>query len=454
MITFTNLTGANEIGANSYLVEFGRSRVLLDCGTHPKKDGVATLPDLDKVAFDSLETIFLSHAHLDHSGGLPVVMREQPKARVLMTDATRDLVEALLHNSVNVMTAKKQEENVTDYPLYTHRELDTIHPRWETVNPGRPFHFSEKEDVTCEFYHAGHILGAVGMLFNYQGHRLLYTGDIHFEDQTITKAASLPTENLDTVVIETTRGAFDRAAHYSRASETVRLAESINTIIDRGGAVLIPIFAMGKTQELLIILHELKKTGQIPNAPVHIGGLSTKMTNIFDKLADRSHRHYAGFKIMQKVELMVSSSRKGNRQLEYNPGSIYALSSGMMMEHTLSNQFARYFLENPRAGILFVGYADPESPSGKILSARPGDAIKLNHNAPAQALKCSVDRFDFSGHATREAICDYLVKVKPKNIILVHGDENALNWFRKELAVILPKSKVIVPPSGQKLTLA
>lgn len=455
MIHFTNLAPANEIGGNSYLVEFGGCKVALDAGTHPKREGLETLPKLDLLDFDSLDAIFLTHAHLDHSGALPVMMREQPGARVFMTEATRELVDAMLHNSVNVMVSKREELGIVEFPFYTHRELDNLFPKWEVGKVGKPFHFSHREEVTCEFFDAGHILGAVAPVFNYEGHRLLYTGDIHFEEQTLTRGAELPEGQIDTVIVETTRGAVARDPAYTRRREIERLAESINASLDRGGSVLLPVFAMGKTQELLIILHELKATGTIPRStPIHIGGLSTKMTGIYDRLADRTRRNFPGFRIMHEVDLMVSTSRKRSRQIEYNARSIYALSSGMVTEKTTSNEFASNFISNPLSGMHFVGYCDPDSPGGKIVAAKRGERIKLQKNGEARELLCDVKKFDFSGHATRESICQYLGKIRPKNVILVHGDGEALSWFEATLAQQLPESRVIVPKPGERIEIA
>ncbi len=453
MIELVNLSAGREIGSNCYLVTFGNTRVLLDAGTHPKRDGLKTLPRLDTLDFGSLDGIFLTHAHLDHSGAIPVAMRKHPEASVFMSEATRHLVDAMLHNSVNVMTSKRDELEIRDYPLYTHRELDKLATRWETSSSGHPFYFSDKDDVTCEFYDAGHILGAVSPLFEYEGKRILYTGDIHFEDQTLTRGANLPKGPIDTVIVETTRGAVERRADYTRANEIDRFAKSANEILRRGGSVLAPVFAMGKTQELLITLHRLKEEGRIPAAPVHIGGLSTKMTMLYDKLASRTRRHFRDLKILQDIELTIASSRKSTRQIEYQPGCIYALSSGMMMEHTPSNKVAHLMVENPRNGILFVGYADPASPAGEILRTEPGGMIQLNKNSPKQALNCSVERFDFSGHATRESICDYLESVTPTNIILVHGDSDALDWFEAELAKRIPNATVTIPEPGKTISL-
>ncbi|MEM1294135.1 MAG: MBL fold metallo-hydrolase [Verrucomicrobiota bacterium] len=453
MIELVNLSAGREIGSNCYLITFGQTRALLDAGTHPKKEGAETLPRFNCLGYGDLDAIFLTHAHLDHSGAIPVAMREHPNANVFMSEATRHLADAMLHNSVNVMTSKRDELEIHEYPLYTHRELDKVTSRWETSQSGRPFYFSDTDDVTCEFYDAGHILGAVSPLFEFEGRRILYTGDIHFEDQTLTRGAKLPEGPLDTVIVETTRGAVERREDYTRESEIERFSNSLNAILERGGSALVPVFAMGKTQELLITLHRLKEQGKLRSAAVHIGGLSTKMTQLYDRLASRTRRHFQDLKILKDIELTVASSKKRTRQIEYQPGCIYALSSGMMMEHTPSNKVARMMVENPKCGILFVGYADPKSPAGQILATAPGEKIQLNKNAPEQPLNCSVERFDFSGHATRESICDYLVGVQPKNVVLVHGDDDALAWFEAELKVRLPDSRIIIPVPEQPIEL-
>ena len=453
MISLLNLSAGREIGSNSYVLQFGSSKVLLDAGTHPKRDGLATLPKFSKLNYDELDAIFLSHAHLDHSGALPVAMREHPSARVFMSLGTKEVVDALLHNSVNVMSAKREELDIYEYPFYTHRELEKAYERWETSPVGKPFHFSKREDVTCEFFDAGHTVGAISQVFDYQGRRVLYTGDIHLEDQTLTRAAELPRGGLDTVIVETTRGASPRPPEYTRASEIDKLADSINAILENRGSVLMPVFAMGKTQELLFILHELEQDGRIPKVPVHIGGLSTKMTQIYDRLSGQTRRNYPGFQLLKELDLIICSNRKRAQKIEYQPGCIYALSSGMMTQNTFSNKFSRYFIENERCGVLFVGYCDPDSPAGKLLVASPGDKLQLNTNASEQELKCRVEKYDFSGHATRESILEYLVEVNPKNIALVHGDDDAMAWFEAQLGQRLPETRLISPEPGKVVEL-
>ena len=131
-LTFTNLTRAVEIGANCYAIQLADKTVILDSGLHPKLEGEAALPHHGLIADDSVEAIILSHAHHDHVGSLPVLMRRHPRAPVFMTEATRQLSDVMLHNSVNVMT-KKRDEGISAYPLFTHREVELCTKRWQAA---------------------------------------------------------------------------------------------------------------------------------------------------------------------------------------------------------------------------------------------------------------------------------------------------------------------------------
>jgi len=454
MITFQSLLRRNEIGANSYFLEIDGTRIVLDSGMHPKEEGLDSLPAHHELQPDSIDAIFVSHSHLDHSGSLPVLMSNQENAEVYMTPATAKLVDALLHNSVNVMESKRIELGITDYPFYTHRELDRASKRWRTFGYERPFTIGGPEsEVRATFYDAGHILGSAGVMLETLDQRIFYTGDVQFEDQTLIPGAQLPEEDIDTLIIETTRGASPRSEEYSRSEEEAKFAASIAQCIEKGGSVLIPVFAMGKTQDVLTMLHRFKSEGLIPDAPIHIGGLSTKMTLIFDEFADSTPRNQPGFRIMKDMEVKTGGRRKKRAPIVNQPGGIYALSSGMMTEKTVSNNFARTFITNPKNHLLFVGYADPDTPAGQIRSGNLGDLINLDPDREPIQFNCPMEIFDFSGHATRQSLLDYILRVKPKKTILVHGDLEATQWFADQLKEQLPETEVIIPLPGKKYSL-
>jgi Cft2 family RNA processing exonuclease len=450
---FLNLTRHVEIGANCYALTLAGHTVILDSGMHPKREGEEALPDLARLrGRPPAEAIFLSHAHHDHLGSLPIMTRWHPGAPVFTTEATAELGEIMLHNSVNVMTRQREENGMLEYPLFTPREVDVSVKQWQRVPLHRAFTLAGErsaggEEVTFEFFDAGHVLGAAGVLFRAEGRTVFYTGDVNFEDQTISRGARFPEEGVDVLIIETTRGDYETPAGFTRAGEELRLAEAICAAFKRGGAVVMPLFALGKTQELLAMLHGFRRRGQIPNCPIYIGGLGAKLTEAYDGLAHSAPRLRPEMQILDSTAPFVLAGR-GAHDAPIKPGRIYALSSGMMTEKTLSHTFAQRILSSPEHSLFFVGYADPESPAGRIRAAAPGAALALEGDAGPRPIRCTVEQFSFSGHASRESILAYITRLKPKKVVLVHGDPPAVAWFQESVKTALPETEVVLPTPG------
>ena len=458
----TNLTGAIEIGANCYLLEAAGKRLLLDTGYHPKREGTEGLPRFELVKDGTVDAILMSHAHQDHIGSLPVAMRRHPDAPVLMTEATRNIGETMLHNSVNVMLAEKNEHDTPGYPLFTHREIDGGMRRWKTLPLHTRFDLagervSPTEDCpfTMEFFDAGHILGSVGTVIRAEGKTIFYSGDVQFTDQNISRAASFPDfadEPCDVMIMESTRGDSPSPAGFTREGEMDRLAADIRRVFERGGCVLVPLFALGKTQEFLAMVHALRRAGKLPNCPIYIGGLGAKLTEAYDKLASRTPRQVPDLCLMDDLAPFVIGGANAH-EIQVRPRRIFALSSGMMMEKTLSNTVARKFFSQPENAIFFIGYADPESPAGKLRAAKTGDIISLAPEHAAEPIQCEVGTFTFSAHAARETIVDYIKKVKPKKLILVHGDPGAIGWLTGTIRAELPETEIVLPIPGASFEL-
>ena len=455
---FINLTRRTEIGANCYYLGAGGQGVVLDCGMHPKEEGEMALPLLATLAGRPVDALLLSHAHLDHIGSLPVLMRQQPQARVFMTEPTAAIGDALLHNSVNVMTREREEVGVI-YPLFTHRETERATDRWQHCPLGQPFTVDGErsrprpnDELSFEYCEAGHVLGAAGILLRAEGRTVFYTGDVNFDDQTLTKGAVFPESGIDVLIIETTRGDSPLPESFSREAEEGRFAEAIGRAFARGGCVLVPVFALGKTQEVLTMLYKFKRTKMIADVPIYIGGLSSKMTEIYDRRANHTARVWPRLQLFPEVGPFVLNG-KTIADAPARPGRIYALSSGMMTPKTLSNIFARRILERPEHSIFFVGYADPESPAGVLRSSQPNELVSLDEEEPAQSLRCRLEQFQFSAHASRESILEYIKKVAPKKVVLVHGDVPAVEWVRAAVAAALPGSEIIVPAPGVEIEL-
>ncbi|MEI6714010.1 MAG: MBL fold metallo-hydrolase [Verrucomicrobiota bacterium] len=459
---FTNLTRQIEIGANCYLLETAGKRIVLDCGGHPKLEGRESLPLLDRLKEllqdNPLDAIILTHAHQDHLGSLPVLMRHHPKAPVFLTEPTMQLADVMLHNSVNVMM-KRKEQGQPDYPLFTHREATACVKRFNPIPLHQKFTIegervrpSDSVDLSIQFEDAGHILGSVAVLIESGYERLLYTGDVNFRDQSLMCGAKLPEQKVTTVVIECTRGATPEAADFSREKEELRFVTAIQEVFAQGGSILMPVFALGKTQEFLTMIHKFRKKGLLPEFPIYIGGLSTKLTEIHDRLASASHRQHAGLDLLESVAPFTISGRELNK-FSIRPGRIYALSSGMMTENTLSNVIANQFIPNPAHAIFFVGYADPESPAGRLRSTKKGDSIMLSATSEPEVLRCRVETFGFSAHSSRETSVEYLQKAAPAKIVFVHGDPDAMEWFKETMRPLLPQTELLSAEPGVTMEL-
>ncbi|MEY2546076.1 MAG: hypothetical protein QOG48_1193 [Verrucomicrobiota bacterium] len=456
---FTNLTRRTEIGANSYYLEVDGHRLVLDSGMHPKFEGEEALPNFAALQDRQVDAIIVSHAHQDHIGTLPVLMRRQPQARVFMPEATGEIGDALLHNSVNVMTRQREELAAMLYPLFTHRGVQDASELWQfcpmrqpiTIN-GERARPNEHDTLTFEFFDAGHVLGSSGVMLRTRDQTVFYTGDVNFDDQTIMQAAQFPEGKIDILIMECTRGDHPAPAGWTRAGEEKRFCEAINAAFDQDGCVLIPVFALGKTQEVLAMLHNFKREQLLPDCPVYIGGLSAKMTGIYDRRSSMSRRQLPRVQLMQEVDPFVLNGQN-IREAPARAGRIYALSSGMMTPKTLSNIFARRVIENPRHAVFFVGYADPISPAGILRDAEQETEIALDSDEAPQRLRCQRKQFQFSAHASRESLVEYAKKIAPKKIVLVHGDPPAVEWMRSRLHVDLPQTEIIVPPPGIEIEL-
>jgi Cft2 family RNA processing exonuclease len=455
---FVNLTRYTGIGANSYWLRVGGKNIILDAGADPKREGLGGLPHFALVPQGTVDAVIITHAHQDHVGSLPVLTYREPQSPVFLTEATAQISDIMLHNSVSVMVRQREELGLMEYPLYTHRGVDISEHAWvrcrlrQRLNlAGEPC--EDDDQVTFEFYHAGHILGSTGVMIRHKGRALFYTGDVNFENQTLMTGADFPVEGVDYLLMETTRGDAPLPVGFSRADEEERFSRAVRGVIEEGGTLTIPVFALGKTQEVLALLWKMRLRGEMGNIPIYIGGLSVKVTTIYDAMAGNTVRSHPELQLLQEMAPYVLSGRE-IASAQPRKRAIYALSSGMMTEHTLSNIFARRVLGDAAQSLFFVGYSDPDSPSWRVRRGTTGDEVLLDKNHPPVTMRCRVREFNFSAHANRETLRNYATLLRPSKILLVHGDRPALDWFQLALFKELEGTEVIVPEPARKYSLA
>ncbi|MEY2881398.1 MAG: hypothetical protein RLZZ15_3778 [Verrucomicrobiota bacterium] len=441
----TDLNRDGGIGANSLFVQLGDLNLLIDSGLHPKKTGRAATPDLKPLRGVTLDLIIITHCHLDHIGSLPVVMREHPTTPVIMTTSSRMLIERMLHNSANVMLRQKEEEDIPDYPLFTHDEIDRLAKRLVGLPYGHAKHFrGAKDEIELIFHPAGHVAGAAGVELRHKSRAIFFTGDVLFEPQRTLPGAKFPAGHFDTLVTETTRGTTERPLGKERVNEVARLITSINDTIQRGGSFLLPVFALGRMQEILAIVHDARKFGRLADCPIYGSGLGMDLADYFDEIG-RKTKHVNFSRSIVKDLKIKPTPRKLVAGEDPQQNALYIVSSGMMVEKTPSYTLASGLVGHARNTIGFVGYCDPETPGGALLASKPGDQFVFEAAHVKAKIKARVERFELSGHADREELLEFAVQTGARCIVLTHGDPPARAWFAEKLAEQAPKSKVLDP---------
>ena len=437
------------IGANSLFVQIGDLKFLVDCGLNPKQVGRRATPDLAAIRGVDLDLIIITHCHLDHIGSLPVVMREHPDTPVLMTTSSRIIIERMLHNSASVMLRQKEEENIPDYPLFTHEEVDRLAKRFVTLNFGQVKKFrARKDEVEIILHPAGHVVGAAAVELHHKHRGIFFTGDVLFENQRTLPGAKFPAGHFDTVILETTRGTTERPLGKERVNEVARLVAMINTTIQRGGSFLMPVFALGRMQEILSILHDARKFGRLVDCPIYASGLGMALADFFEEIARKAEHVNFNRAIIKDLKLKpLPRTLKPGEDPQQN--AIYIISSGMLVERTPSYTLASGLLGHARNTIGFVGFCDPDTPGGALLAAKTGDNFLFEAVNVKAKIKAHVEKFELSGHADREELLEFAVQAAPRSLVLTHGDPEARAWFARELAAKLPKSKVFDPVPGQ-----
>lgn len=454
----TNLNPDTEIGASAWFVDIEGHKLLMDAGTHPKREGRECMPLYDLIANEKVDAIAISHCHHDHVGTLPVAMRYFPEAHVLMTELSYFIVERVLHNSVNVMARQRDEAGIKDYPLYTHDEVDSIASQFQGFKYNREVEWASFEKLrsgqfspTLEFYDAGHALGSAGIMVRGRRETVFYTGDVCFHDQTILRAAQFDDVRADVLIMETTRGNHPVPPGFSRESEIERLSCAIEKVQAKNGSILIPAFALGRTQEILAQLALMMKAGRIKWQPIYIGGLGRVFTEIYDLEAHRTQRQHSSLTFSQALQLIVLEKNQAD-EMKLSGGKIFVVTAGMMTEHTLAHNLAARMIENERHAIFFVGYADPDTPGGRLKKARKGETLMFSPEVGEVTVKCDLQNFDLTAHANRNDLLDFVGVASPRTVVLGHGEAASRQWFEEQIHARHPKIKIIQLGPKQTVT--
>ncbi len=448
-MNLTFLGGASGIGASCIALQFDDRWVLVDAGIRmdPNAD---RLPDLAFLQNKNLAAIFVTHAHADHIGAIPLVHQAFPTVPIYASRGTMHLMAVMLRDALQVMAKRASTE--MEVPLYDETLVSaTLHsllplPMSATTT------IAALPDVTIHTARAGHVAGAISIGFDAPQGRVIISGDLSMTPQRTLQGAELPAlQHPDVLVLESTYGT---RMHPNRRAEEDRLAQAVAEGIERGGIVLIPAFALGRAQEVLLILQHAQRQGRIPEFPIWVDGLirtvCTTYTAIPEALSPALQRQirkgYPPF--FTGMVRAVSDARHRERILQGGPACI--VSSSGMLTGGPSAFYAAAIAENPSASILITGYQDEESPGRRLLALADNQGGTLELNDRTLNVRCHFDRYNLSAHADGGELAAFVAAIKPRTVALVHGDADARAAMAQRLTRL---ARVVVPEDGEPLTI-
>jgi len=430
-VSVTILGGGMQVGRSAILVKTRESAVLLDFGINAGASRpIDMLPRIDfyPELVDSLDAVVITHSHMDHHGALPLLFKYGYRGPVYMTEPTLPLM-VMEHLDYLNLVAKTGQQ-----PLYTEKEVRLAARHTITIRYGVVTNITP--DIRVTFYNAGHILGsAIAHLHIGEGfHNIVYTGDFKFERTRMLDPAVTRFPRMETLIIESTYGATP--VPFTR-DETERIfAEHVTRVVNNGGSVLIPVPAVGRAQEIMLVLRNLIESKMIPEIPVILDGLLIESTSIYsifpDYYSSESRGEFIQGDSLFFSDYFVSVKSPNHRQeiLESREPMVVLATSGML-EGGPALSYLRSLSESERNLLLFVSYQVEGTLGRKILKgAREVSLINDEGRQEVIKLAMSVEKVDgFSGHSSRQQILNYLRRVSPspRNVIFVHGEPEAVN---------------------------
>ena len=436
---------AREVTGSCHVVQALGKTILLDCGLFQGRRNEVQRKNLELPApISQIDAIVLSHAHIDHAGRLPLLTKLGYTKAIHCTRATHDLCEPMLADSAHI-----QEEAAEHLAWHKREHFEPLYGMRDAARAVElmvPHGYNERFEVAAgvfvTFTEAGHILGsasiALDIVTNGHAKRLVFSGDIGRTGLPIIRDPQPPAD-ADWVLMESTYGNRDHGSTESARSD---LARVVRETAARGGRVLVPAFAVGRTQELVYDLHQLVEAGEIPRLPIYIDSpLATKATEVFERNADvfdqtegfvRSHN---GSSLFQFPLLRYTPDREDSKALSRASGPMVIISASGMCESGRIVHHLQLGAANPRNTILIVGFQAEHTLGRRIVERR--DVIKtFGVEVPLRAQVAVLN--GYSAHADRTELSNWLRAVREqsprlKDVFLVHGEPEAQDAFGVQL---------------------
>ncbi|OAA67159.1 cleavage and polyadenylation specificity factor subunit [Niveomyces insectorum RCEF 264] len=479
-LMFLCLGGGNEVGRSCHIIQYKGKTVMLDAGQHPAYDGLASLPFFDDFDLSTVDVLLISHFHVDHAASLPYVLAKTNfRGRVFMTHPTKAIYKWLIQDSVRVGNTSS---NPTSQPVYTEQDHLNTFREIEAID----YHTTHTvSSIRITPYPAGHVLGAAMFLVEIAGLKIFFTGDYSRElDRHLVSAEVPKGVKIDVLITESTYGI---ASHVPRLEREQALMKSITGILNRGGRVLMPVFALGRAQELLLILDEYwSKHPDFQNFPIYYASnLAKKCMVVYQTytgaMNDNIRRLYA--ERAKEAEASGNSAGGGGpwdfrfiRSLKNldrfeDVGGCVMLASPGMLQNGVSRELLERWAPSDKNGVIITGYSvegtmakqimqEPEQIQAVMSRSMAGGGRRAPGADSEKVMiprRCSVQEYSFAAHVDGTENREFIEEVNAPVVILVHGEQHNMMRLKSKLLSLnagkadKDKMKVFSPRNCEEL---
>ncbi|CEP21866.1 Endoribonuclease ysh1; AltName: Full=mRNA 3'-end-processing protein ysh1 [Cyberlindnera jadinii] len=422
---FIALGGGSEVGRSCHIIQYKGKTIMLDAGVHPAFSGIAALPFYDEFDLATVDILLISHFHLDHAASLPYVMQHTNfKGRVFMTHPTKAIYRWLLTDFVKVTSIGSTNT------LYSDEDLLESFDKIETVD----YHSTiEVDGIRFTAFHAGHVLGAAMYMIEISGLKILFTGDYSREESRHLNVAEVPPTKPDILITEST---FGTATHQPRLEKELRLTNLIHSTLVKGGNVLLPVFALGTAQELLLILDEYWSNHQdLENVRVYFASsLAKKCLTVFqtyvNMMNDNIRKAFRDENTNPFLFKHVKNIKNLDRFEDFGPTVVVA--SPGMLQNGVSRELLEKWAPDSRNSVILTGYS-VEGTLAKTLITEPDMIPSINNPEQMIPRRINIEEISFAAHVDYEQNSKFIELVDPKSIILVHGESNPMGRLKSAL---------------------
>lgn len=413
--------GTGEATGSNYVLESNGTKIMVDCGLH-QGSHYAETENFAAFAYDPTEiaAVFITHSHLDHIGRLPSLVKAGFKGTIYSTTATQDFAELMLLDSEHLLASEAERE--AKPPLYNNDDIAHVMSLWQGLHYHEPVNV---EGFKVELYDAGHILGSACIHVEAEGKTIVFSGDLgNTPSPIITPTEKIP--SADYCLVESTYG--DRI-HENVAGRKEMLEGAIKETVDAGGVLMIPTFAMERTQELLYHLHQLFEEKAIPRVPVFIDSpLAIKLTAVYKKHEDYFNKETqelarSGDDILNFPGLRLTLTTEQSKEINGVPApKVIIAGSGMSNGGRILHHEMRY-LPDPKSEIIFVGY-QAEGSMGRQLLEGATEVKIFGETIPVRARRLNIP--GYSAHADQPHLIDWVSSMAGagglKKVFVVQGE--------------------------------